>query len=385
MSTIKYRLYFFTLLFVNFTFGSYFFASYINESIFHTLIFVINFPVLFFILLRSLRFSRLDNVFTIRLVIYFITIALILIGWFFNGAENGIGFFLRATNGFLTFIVVSFLIRNNLHIIDILLKDILTLLLVFLVLECVTRIFFPEKLGIYVSEEKFRQIGNMVSSDEGAFYYLKILSYLRFDSNGVGVIAFLSFCLSIFSQKLKIVNNILSICFFFLICLTLSRAAIAISILFYLFSLNYRYIILALPIIIIGGGAMLPFFIYGGSGESKIAVINNLLLYFEHVDIYQILLGQGIAADIFDSNKTGVEGFFGHNIIVFLIFYVGALSMFLYFIFLYPIKEANKHSCLFLLCLLAIGMSYLRPFESFVFILVPLIYLLANRLNDEEV
>ncbi|MFS1419972.1 hypothetical protein BCU61_015615 [Vibrio splendidus] len=310
--------------------------------------------------------------------------AIILVGWLFNGNVNGFGFVLRGLNGFITTLVIFFILKKCGENFDTVLRDILFLLLFFMLLEFVTRFFLPSYLGAYVSDDKFRQVSNMLSSGEGAFYFLKILSYLRFDSNGVGVIAFLSFGLSVFACKLNVVSRLFPIVFFMLVCFTLSRAAIAVSIVFYLFSNNYRSLFFIVPLFFISLVISLPFFIYGGSGESKFEVILNLGTYLDYVDIYNLILGQGIAADIFDSQITGVNGFFGHNLFVFIIFYLGYFALIPYLFFIFPLGSVNRYSMLFFLSILVIGMSYLRPFESFVFILFPFIYLLSTRLSYEK-
>lgn len=383
LSTIS-KSYFCSLLILNYSLGTYFFSGYFSEWMFHLAVFSINMPLFSLIVFQCVKREGVTFDILAKLTLFLVMFYLMLSAWLLNDADYGFGFILRGINPFIISIIIFYLCGKNDNTVFVFTRWLLYSITVILILEAITRYYFSIELGSYLSDEKVTQIINMQHSGEGSFYFLKLISFLRYDSNGVGVIAFLAFSLSLLARKLYLVGKFIPIALFIIICLTLSRAAIIVAIIYYVFSVKKKSIIYVFPTVGLAFMLMLPFFFYGESGSSKIEVIEGFFEYIKVSNIYDLSVGKGIASDIFSVENTGVQGFFGHNLIVFIVFYLGMLCLVPYLIFLSPFSMPNRYSILFYISLLLIGMSYLRPFEPFIFIIFPLVYFLSQRMMNEH-
>ncbi|WP_370317361.1 hypothetical protein [Pseudoalteromonas sp.] len=372
---------FLTILIINLSLGSYLFSAVYGEYLFQLINFFFVFSFFVFVYFEKFYFFSFNSVELKRFFIVFLIVFFIVLSWFLNGADNGVGYFLSVLSPFLLFLSLTALeysLPENERVM--LAYRVLIIVTVFLSIEAVLRFSSPELLAAYIAGAKYESLSNMQSSGEGGFYIYKILSFLRFDSNGVGVIAFLAFSLSLFlSIKTKIKKHkIISLCLFILVVLTFSRAAILVSMLMLFSFFSIRIVIFSILISTLAFSWAYGFFVYGGSLESKFEVYNNLVNYISSADMFDLLIGKGLSSDIFDTYNTGAEGFFGHWMIVFLIYHVGFISALLYCLLIIPMRMSFR-LYVFIFLFFVLGFSYLRPFEPFVFILLPMIYMCSNN------
>lgn len=369
------------LLVMFFTFGSYTFASIFSEYIFNLIIFILNSTVIFTAIFTK-KVSLSKNIFY-PLTFILAVVSLVITGWIFNNSANGFGYILMLSN--MATIMISVYICTELESDKVSLYNLVIIItIIFLIFELITRIFFYEYIGLLSGTNRYKIIENMIAMDDGGFYRYKMTSYLRFDSNGVGAIAFLAAVFSFMAAKLNYPKAKLysGICFV-LVLLTFSRAAIAMSLLalILIFVQDKKtlkiLVLIFIPIIVI---PPIMLMLADGSGQSKLQIIESLSEYITNQDVINLTIGNGLAADIFDQKITSVEGVFGHNYFVFLLFHLGFVGMIFYFLTIVSFIAKRKKERMVFFFLLIIGLSYLRPFEVFIFFALAI----TNIFNDEQ-
>ncbi|WP_350585515.1 hypothetical protein [Pseudoalteromonas sp. RB2-MNA-CIBAN-0110] len=371
----------FIIVILNFTAGSYIFNVAYGEHIFQLLNFVTSMVLFSILYITKLFNGSLHKDEFKRILLVFFILIFVLISWTLNGSEGGFGYFFSLMSPLIIFLSIFSLIdRLSIDQKRSLIVKLLVVILFFLLFESISRIFSPVILAKYIAGAKYESLQGMMDSDSGGFYIYKILSYLRFDSNGVGVIAFLAFSLSLFlnSKYDQKALKIISIILFVIVVLSFSRAAILVSIILIVSFYSIRFLILFSLLATLFGGSIYGFFFYGGSFDSKFEVFINLIRYLSITDGYDLMLGKGLASDIFNPWNTGIDGVFGHSMIVFLIYYIGLVPLLFYLALIIPLK-LNVRFYIFLCLFFILGFSYLRPFEPFIFIIFPFICYLGKE------
>ncbi|MFL7771987.1 hypothetical protein AAD017_19445 [Proteus terrae] len=366
--------------FAFYTIGSYFSTVVIGEDKFQLLFLLLN------VALTIIRFDYIKSKLTYQtltaIFILMLSASLIVIGWVFNSNTNGFGFLLLYLNPVWMFSLFICKYDEPLPDLEFSIKLIIYLSIVFLSLEFISRFLFPSQLGTILDANKVAVIGRSLDRGDSNFYIYKVISYLRFDSNGVGNITFLLAALCAYLSKyIDSSYKKFALIFLCFSILTFSRAAIAVSFIIILMCLDRRTLIKVSFI----AGIMFTaityqysnFFEIEGSGETKFEVWDNFIIYLTNVDFFKLLIGNGLAADIFDPSITYVVGKFGHNLIVFLIFYLGLVGAILYFLIVGQILSKNILSTTIFLLFIIMGFSYFRPFEPFIF----LVFAIITKLN----
>jgi hypothetical protein len=231
-------------------------------------------------------------------------------------------------------------------------------------------------------------------SDGSSFYMYKITSLMYNNSNGIGmhVTFVIGLLLSILYKNSNSVNEdfikskyvkIFIFTYFVFCLLSLSRAAIIVSVLLfflYIYLTNRKFFILtnfSMPIVFF---CLFSFILYNHSNVihdasfiTKFEILNNLIVYLGDASIVQILFGN-VLNDYYDIYPNFV-GFVGHVHLFDLLFYGG---------FVFSIAYIAMFFCLFAKCRLAslfiilpfivLGLSNVRLFAHYLFYILALFF-----------
>ncbi|MCG7536363.1 hypothetical protein [Pseudoalteromonas sp. OOF1S-7] len=231
------------------------------------------------------------------------------------------------------------------------------------------------------------------------FYALKMDSPFMVDSNAVGLYALFYFAIhkvyfAYFSDNQRF-RKVISATFLVLIFLTLSRAAIASSLVLYLYLFFFRrdmvnqvqLIVLGLIAVCFLSPTIFQVLTSDGSGSTKLGVLQSLPTLSAQYSIKELLFGFGINEGNFAYSYE--EGKYSHLLITMLIGHFGLIGFACYFLFflLYGMGLKSKGMCIFFIANV-VGLSYLHPFLETIFlcngIAIGLSYRYSSAIQSEK-
>jgi len=233
------------------------------------------------------------------------------------------------------------------------------------------------------------------------FYIYKINSLMYLNSNGVGMHAVFLFSFVLYLKSILRVNrgeplyfhkyelNYYAILIFLFSILSLSRGAVMICIILYLV---YIFNFLKVKLKIYTALLMVPIFILllfnlfsqysvDGSFLTKLEIANNLFLYLNQVEFFELIFGN-VYGDPYKI-YNGFKGFVGHTHYFELVFFGGLLGTILFILFFFLISLKNKFIFLyFTFAFIILGFFNVRIFAHYLFLYIGWTVVLHNKFND---
>lgn len=269
------------------------------------------------------------------------------------------------------------------------------------------RLYLYVSLPVFLYEAIYRFLNPTVGGQnlefgeqtEGStFYMYKVNSLMYTNSNGVGMnltfiiglilaLILLQHKTKIFSLKLMSPKSLLSLILVYelLVLLTLSRAAILVSILTFIIFFILRYklfkfisVFMSPVVALLIAFAVISLMHFSDSSLlTKFEIAENLKLYLDNASVSQILFGNTLndPIDIFPY----FVGFYGHTHYFDLIFKGGLLFTLTYLsVLIFPFFYARSYYIFFLVPFFILGFSNIRVFAHYIFLLLPIYYVLFS-------